>query len=40
VGGQFVYQAPEDKLTNSTEVNATWNNEFSETRSQSETYMN
>jgi hypothetical protein len=40
VGGQFVYQAPEDKLTNSTEVNATWNNEFSEMRSQSETYMN
>ena len=40
VGGQFVYQAPEDKLTNSTEVKATWNNDFSETRSQSETYMN
>ena len=40
VGGQFVYQAPEDKLTNAIEVDATWNNEFSESRSQSETYLN
>ena len=40
VGGQFVYQAPEDKLTNSTEVNATWSNNFAESRSQSETFMN
>ncbi|MBR5689972.1 MAG: outer membrane beta-barrel protein, partial [Prevotella sp.] len=40
VGGQFVYQAPEDKLTNSTEVNATWSNDFTERRSQSETFMN
>ena len=40
VGGQFVYQAPEDKLTNSTEVNATWSNDFTERRSQRETFMN
>lgn len=40
VGGQFVYQAPEDKLTNSTEVNATWSNDFTESRRQSETFMN
>ena len=40
VGGQFVYQAPEDKLSNSTEVSATWNNDFNETHSQSETYLN
>ena len=39
VGGQFVYMAPEDKLTNSTEVNATWQNDLTETRSESETYM-
>ena len=40
VGGQFVYMAGEDKLTNSTEVNATWSDEYSENRSQSETYLN
>ena len=40
VGGQFVYMAGEDKLTNSTEVNATWSNEYNENRSQSETYLN
>ena len=40
VGGQFVYQAPEEKLTNSTEVNASWQNNWSENRSQSETYLN
>ena len=40
VGGQFVYMAGEDKLTNSTEVDATWSNEHSENRSQSETYLN
>ena len=40
VGGQFVYQAPEDKLTNATEVNATWSNQFDESRSQSETFLN
>ncbi len=40
VGGQFVYMASEDKLTNSTEVNATWSNEYNENRSQSETYLN
>ena len=40
VGGQFVYQAPEDKLTYAAEVNATWNNDFSENRNQSETYLN
>ena len=40
IGGQFVYQAPEDKLSNATEVSATWNNNFSENRSQSETYLN
>ena len=40
VGGQFVYQAPEEKLVNSTEVNATWNDDLTESRSQSETYLN
>ncbi|MBO7046284.1 MAG: hypothetical protein J6W38_08040, partial [Prevotella sp.] len=40
VGGQFVYQAPEEKLTNATEVDATWSNDFSENRNQSETYLN
>ena len=40
VGGQFVYLGGEDKLTNSTEVNATWSNEYNENRSQSETYLN
>ena len=40
VGGQFVYQAPEEKLTNSTEVSASWRNDLSESRSQSETYLN
>ena len=40
VGGQFVYLSGEDKLTNSTEVNATWNNDYNEHRSQSETYLN
>ena len=40
IGGQFVYQAPEEKLTNSTEVNASWQNNWSESRSQSETYLN
>ena len=40
VGGQFVYQAPEEKLTNSTEVNASWRNDLSESRSNSETYLN
>jgi len=40
VGGQFVYMAGEDKLTNSTEVDATWSDEYSENRSQSETYLN
>ena len=40
VGGQFVYQAPENKLSNATEVNATWSNDFSENRNQSETYLN
>ena len=39
VGGQFVYQAPEDRLTNSTEVNATWQDNLTETLQQSETYM-
>ena len=39
VGGQFVYQAPEDKLTSSTEVNASWQDDLTETRRQSETYM-
>ena len=40
VGGQFVYMAAEDKLTNSTEVNATWSNEYDEYRSQNESYLN
>ena len=39
VGGQFVYQAPEERLTNSTEVNASWQDDQTETRRQSETYM-
>ena len=39
VGGQFVYQAPEDKLTSATEVNASWQDDLTETRRQSETYM-
>ena len=39
VGGQFVYLGAEDKLTNSTEVNATWSNNYNEHRSQSETYL-
>ena len=39
VGGQFVYQAPEQRLTNSTEVDASWQDERTETRQQSETYM-
>ena len=39
IGGQFVYHAPEDKFESTTEVNATWNDERTEHRSQSETYM-
>ena len=39
VGGQFVYQAPENRLTNSTEVEASWQDDQTETRQQSETYM-
>jgi hypothetical protein len=39
VGGQFVYQAPENRLTNSTEVDASWQDDRAETRQQSETYM-
>ena len=39
VGGQFVYQAPENRLTNSTEVDASWQDDQTETRRQSETYM-
>ena len=39
VGGQFVYQAPEDKMTNATEVNASWQEDLTETRRKSETYM-
>ena len=35
VGGQFVYMAGEDKLTNSTEVDATWSNEWNSTNHQS-----
>ena len=40
IGGQFVYHAPEDKFESTTEVNTTWNDERTEHRSQSETYMN
>jgi hypothetical protein len=40
LGGQFVYQAPEEKLTNSTEVNATWTDNYNESRTQSETFLN
>ena len=39
VGGQFVYQAPENKLSNTTEVSASWQDDLTETRQQSETYM-
>lgn len=40
IGGQFVYHAPEDKMENTTEVNATWANELNENHNQSETYLN
>ena len=40
VGGQFVYQAPEEKLSNATEINTTWSNNLNENRNQSETYLN
>ncbi len=40
VGGQFVYSAPENKLNNTTEVNASWQDNLTETRQHSETYMN
>ena len=40
VGGQFVYMAGEEKLTNSTEVNVTWSNEYNENRNQSEAFLN
>ena len=39
VGSQFVYQAPEQRLTNATEVNASWQDDLTETRQQSETYI-
>ena len=38
-GAQFVYQAPEEKLSNATEVDAEWSDERSENRQQSESYM-
>ena len=40
VGGQFVYLGPEDKVNNSTEVSASWRDNRSENRSESETYLN
>ena len=40
IGGQFVYIGPEDKVNNSTEVNATWSDDRGENRSQSETFLN
>ena len=39
VGGQFIYQAPEDKFTNTTDISAQWSDNKSENRTQSETYM-
>ena len=39
VGGQFVYQAPEQRLTSATEMNASWQDDLTETRQQSETYI-
>ncbi len=40
IGGQFVYIGPEDKVNNSTEVNASWSDDRGENRYQSETFMN
>ena len=40
VGGQFVYLGPEDKINNATEVSASWSDNFSENRTESETYLN
>ena len=39
VGGQFVYLGPEDKVNNATEVSASWSDNRSESRSQSETFL-
>jgi len=39
VGGQFTYLGPEDKVNNSTEVSATWTDNRSENRSESETFL-
>ena len=40
VGGQFTYLGPEDKVNNSTEVSASWSDNRSENRSESETFLN
>ena len=40
VGGQFVYLGPEDKVNNSTEVRASWTDNLSDSRSESETFLN
>ena len=39
VGGQFTYLGPEDKVNNSTEVKASWSDNRSESRSESETFL-
>ena len=39
VGGQFVYLGPEDKVNNSTEVSASWSDNRSDNRSESETFL-
>ncbi len=40
VGGQFVYLGPEDKINNTTEVTASWSDNRTDNRTESETYMN
>ena len=40
IGGQFVYLGPEDKINNSTEVTASWSDNRTDNRTESETYMN
>ena len=40
VGGQFVYLGPEDKINYTTEVTASWSDNRTDNRTESETYMN
>ena len=40
VGGQFVYLGPEDKINNATEISASWSDNRSENRSESESFLN